>query len=166
MAVALCPGSFDPPTNGHIDVVERASRHFERVVVVVIDNPHKKTVFDSEERVDLLKEAVGHLSNVQVEHHGGLLVDLARLKGAAVIIKGLRAISDLEYELQMAQMNASLLETVDTLFVTTNPKWSFISSSLVKEVAELGGDVSELVPASVNKALLQRFGGERGAQKD
>jgi len=166
MGIALCPGSFDPPTNGHIDVVERSARHFTSVVVVVVDNSLKQPMFDAEERVRLLKEAVEHLPNVAVEHHGGLLVDLARQKGADVIVKGLRAISDLEYELQMAQMNATLLHSLDTLFVTTNPKWSFISSSLVKEVARLGGDVGALVPKAVDDALKLHFGGEYGGKRD
>jgi len=157
MAVALCPGSFDPPTNGHIDVVRRAARHFEKVIVSVVENPSKDPVFEVEQRVALMKEAFSDLSNVEVEQHSGLLVDLAKRRGADVIVKGFRASSDFDYELQMAQMNASLLEGVDTLFIATSPKWSFISSSLVKEVARLGGDVSELVPASVAAALASRF---------
>lgn len=157
MAIALCPGSFDPPTNGHIDVIQRASRHFERVIVSVVENPSKKPLFDTEERLALLKEVLGHLSNVSIESHTGLTVDLARERGADVIVKGLRAISDLESELQMAQMNSSLLESVDTMFISTNPQWVFISSSLVKEVARYGGDVSGLVPPSVNDALLRRY---------
>ncbi len=157
MGVALCPGSFDPPTNGHVDVIERASRHFDRVIVSVVENPSKQPLFDTEERLALLKEVLGHLPNVSIESHTGLTVDLASERGADVIVKGLRAISDLEYELQMAQMNSSLLETVDTMFISTNPQWVFISSSLVKEVARYGGDVSGLVPAPVNEALLRRY---------
>lgn len=153
MAIALCPGSFDPPTNGHIDVVERASHHFDRVIVSVVSNPAKKALFDAQERVALLKEVLGHLTNVEVTSHEGLLVELAQERGADVIVKGLRALSDVEYELQMAQMNTNLLESVDTMFIITNPKWSFISSSLVKEVAVLGGDVSRFVPEAVNEAL-------------
>lgn len=156
MAIALCPGSFDPPTNGHIDVVERASRHFDRVIVSVVANPAKKSLFDAQERVALLKEVLDHLSNVEVTSHDGLLVELARERGADVIVKGLRALSDVEYELQQAQMNTNLFEGVDTMFIITNPKWSFISSSLVKEVAALGGDVSRFVPKAVNEALVGR----------
>lgn len=157
MAIALCPGSFDPPTNGHIDVIQRASRHFDQVIVSVVENPSKKPLFDTQERLALLKEVLSHLSNVSIESHMGLTVDLARERGADVIVKGLRAISDLEYELQMAQMNSSLMESVDTMFISTNPQWVFISSSLVKEVARYGGDVSGLVPPSVNEALSRRF---------
>lgn len=156
MAIALCPGSFDPPTNGHIDVVERASRHFDRVIVSVVANPAKKSLFDVQERVVLLSGVLGHLPNVEVTSHSGLLVELARERGADVIVKGLRALSDVEYELQMAQMNTNLFEEVDTMFIITNPKWSFISSSLVKEVAALGGDVSRFVPKAVNEALVGR----------
>lgn len=153
MTTALCPGSFDPPTNGHVDVVERASRMFDQVLVAVVGNPSKQPLLDAEERVRLLKEVLSHLENVDVVLHDGLLVDLARERAAGVIVKGLRALSDVEYELQMAQMNATLFPEVDTLFVATDPRWSFVSSSLVKEVARLGGDVTELVPPVVAEAL-------------
>jgi pantetheine-phosphate adenylyltransferase len=157
LAVAICPGSFDPPTNGHLDVIERASRHFERVLVCVAENPAKTPLFNAAERVELLRSALGHLTNVEVESYQGLLVDYARRRGAGVIVKGLRALSDVERELQMAQMNAGLYREVDTMFITTDPRWSFVSSSGVKEVAGFGGDVSSLVPASVNEALAGRF---------
>ncbi len=156
MAVAICPGSFDPPTNGHVDVIQRASRHFDRVVVSVAVNPAKTPLLTPDQRVDLLREVLSHLDNVEVEAYDGLLVDLARKRGAGVIVKGLRALSDVERELQMAQMNAGLYEAVDTFFVTTDPRWSFVSSSLVKEVAAYGGDVSGLVPDAVNRLLLKR----------
>lgn len=161
MTLALCPGSFDPPTNGHLDVVERAARRFDRVLVAVARNPGKQPLFDVEERVKLLQEALAGLAGVEVVAHEGLLVDLARERGADVIVKGLRAGSDVEYELQMAQMNARLLPEVDTLFVATNPRWGFISSSLVKEVARYGADVSGLVPRGVAEALARRFGSGR-----
>jgi pantetheine-phosphate adenylyltransferase len=157
LTTAICPGSFDPPTLGHVDVVERASRHFDSVIVAVLRNPHKKGLFDDSERVTLLKEVLGHLGNVEVLSHEGLLVDLARDRGASVIVKGLRALSDVEYELQMAQMNANLLHEVDTMFVVTDPKWSFVSSSLVKEVAAFGRDMSGLVPKVVAEALAAKF---------
>ncbi|MEX2587761.1 MAG: pantetheine-phosphate adenylyltransferase [Actinomycetota bacterium] len=157
MTVAVCPGSFDPPTNGHLDVIERASRIFDGVVVCVTKNPSKEPLLAPEERVELLGEALGHLPNVRVDSYEGLLVDFARRQGAGVIVKGLRALSDVEKELQMAQMNSGLFNKVDTLFVTTDPRWSFVSSSMVKEVAALGGDVSELVPAAVNQALRRHF---------
>ncbi|HEY8201788.1 MAG TPA: pantetheine-phosphate adenylyltransferase [Actinomycetota bacterium] len=158
MTLALCPGSFDPPTNGHVDVVERAVRHFDRVIVAVVRNPSKQPLFGAEERVKLLQEALAGLAGVEVVVHEGLLVDLARERGVDVIVKGLRAGSDVEYELQMAQMNARLLPEVDTFFVATNPRWAFISSSSVKEVARYGADVSGLVPPAVAEALARRFG--------
>lgn len=160
MAVAICPGSFDPPTNGHVDVIQRAARHFERVVVSVSVNPTKTPMLTPEERVALLQEVLGHMENVQVEAYEGLLVDLARARNAGVIVKGLRALSDVEREIQMAQMNAGLYEGVDTFFVTTDPRWSFVSSSGVKEVAAYGGDVSGLVPEAVNRLLKTRYKGE------
>ena len=159
MAVALCPGSFDPPTNGHIDVIQRAAKHFERVIVSVAVNPAKSPLLSPDERVGLLREVLRHLDNVEVEAYGGLLVDLARQRGAGIIVKGLRALSDVERELQMAQMNAGLYGGVDTFFVTTDPRWSFVSSSGVKEVAAYGGDVSGLVPDPVNRLLKTRFSG-------
>jgi pantetheine-phosphate adenylyltransferase len=155
--VAICPGSFDPPTNGHVDVIQRASRHFERVVVSVVENPAKAPLFTTEERVELLQEVLSPLGNVEVVSYRGLLVDLARSMGAGVIVKGLRALSDVAGELQMAQMNAGLFREVDTMFITTDPRWSFVSSSGVKEVAAYGGDVSNLVPDPVNKALIEHF---------
>ena len=153
---ALCPGTFDPVTNGHIDVVERAARLFDQVVVAVIDNPNKEPMFTAEERVGMLKEALGGLSNVEVASFGGLLVDYARQRGIGIIVKGLRAVSDFDYELQMAQMNRHL-SGVETCFVPTNPQWSYLSSSLVKEVAQLGGDVSALVPSHVLPLLQEKL---------
>ncbi len=157
MPTALCPGSFDPPTNGHIDVIERAAAHFESVVVAVIGNPSKDALFSLEERTGMLQEIVGHLDNVEVDSFHGLLVDFARDRDISVIVKGLRAVSDFEYELQMAQMNSALLEGLDTMFVTAKPEWAFLSSSLVKEVARYGGDISGLVPEVVAKALNDRL---------
>jgi pantetheine-phosphate adenylyltransferase len=160
VTVALCPGSFDPPTNGHVDVVERASRHFERVIVAVLRNAGKAPLLDAEERVQLLRDALGHLPSVDVEAYDGLLVDLARQRGAGVIVKGLRGTSDTAYELQMATINASLLSSTDTLFIVSSPQWSFVSSSMVKEVARYGGDVSAFVPAPVARALARHFAAE------
>ncbi|MGH2812824.1 MAG: pantetheine-phosphate adenylyltransferase [Actinomycetota bacterium] len=163
MAVAVYPGSFDPPTNGHVDVIERASRHLDRVIVAVVTNPAKSPTFDAEERVKLLKEVLSHLPNIEVIQHNGLTVDLARDVSADVIVKGLRASSDLESELQMAQMNSHLLPEVDTVFVAANPKWDFVSSSLIKEVVRFGGKVSGLVPPPVEAALRRRFGEQDGS---
>jgi pantetheine-phosphate adenylyltransferase len=154
---ALCPGTFDPVTNGHLDIIGRASQTFETVVVGALENPSKRPMFTLEERVAMLKEACSGMSNVAVVSFRGLLVDLARSQeGDAAIVKGLRAVSDYEYEIQMAQMNHRLAG-VETLFMPTSPKWSFLSSSLVKEVAQLGGDVSGLVPDHVRTALDDRL---------
>ena len=153
---ALCPGTFDPVTNGHLDIIGRASQTFESVVVGTLENPSKQPMFSLEERVAMLKEACSGMPNVTVVSFRGLLVDFARAQGDAVIVKGLRAVSDYEYEIQMAQMNHRLA-SVETLFMSTSPKWSFLSSSLVKEVAQLGGDVSALVPPHVGAALADRL---------
>jgi pantetheine-phosphate adenylyltransferase len=153
MTRALCPGSFDPPTNGHIDVIERAARHFESVVVAVIANPSKSPWFTLEQRKELLADALAHIDNVEIDSFDGLLVDFAKEHGLEVVVKGLRAVSDFEYELQMAQMNATLLPGLDTIFVTAKPSWSFLSSSLVKEVARFGGSIEGLVPPTVAKAM-------------
>jgi pantetheine-phosphate adenylyltransferase len=160
VSTALCPGSFDPVTLGHIDIIERASRHFDEVVVAVIRNPQKtQSLFTLEERQDMLRECTAHLSNIRIEFFKGLLVEFAREHGADAIVKGLRAVSDFDYELQMAQMNQRL-SGIDTFFLSTSPNYSFLSSSLVREVARYGGDVTSMVPAIVAKRLLDRFEGE------
>lgn len=156
MAKVLCPGSFDPPTNGHVDVIERASRLFDGVVVAVIANPSKEPLFTLEERTALLSRSLAHLPNIEIDSFSGLLVDLARDRDISVLVKGLRAVSDFEYELQMAQMNAALSPGLDTIFVTAKPSWAFLSSSLVKQVARHGGNVAGLVPSCVQEALLDR----------
>jgi pantetheine-phosphate adenylyltransferase len=156
---ALCPGTFDPVTRGHLDIIERASRQFETVVAAVLENPSKEPLFGLEERVAMLKEAVSQLKGVEVDSFNGLLVDFARRRGASVIVKGLRAVSDFDYELQMAQMNHRL-SGVETLFVATSPEWSFLSSSLLKEVARFGGDVEPFVPRFVMDRLLEKLGRE------
>lgn len=153
MARALCPGSFDPVTNGHVDVIERAARYFEGVVVAVIRNPSKTPMFTLEERTAMLSDALSGLDNIEISAFDGLLVDHARTLGISLVIKGLRAVSDFEYELQMAQMNSRLAPELDTMFVTATPEWAFLSSSLVKEVARHGGRVEGLVPSGVESAL-------------
>lgn len=158
MHTALCPGSYDPPTNGHVDVIERAARYFDSVVVAVIANPSKQPMFSLEERTDMLRDALAHVENVDIASFDGLLVDFARERGLSIVVKGLRAVSDFEYELQMAQMNSALEPGIDTMFVTAKPSWAFLSSSLVKEVARYGGSVEGLVPPSVAKALADRVG--------
>jgi pantetheine-phosphate adenylyltransferase len=157
VATALCPGSFDPVTLGHLDIIERSARHFDEVIVAVIRNPQKtQSLFSLEERQQMLKEALAHLDNVRIEFFFGLLVDFAREHGAQAIVKGLRAVSDFDYELQMAQMNQKL-SGIDTFFLSTSPQYSFLSSSLVREVARFGGDVSTMVPKHVNDRLVELF---------
>ena len=153
MRRAACPGTFDPVTNGHLDIISRASRLFDEVVVAVGVNPSKSRLFSPEERVAMLTEAVAAYDNVVVEGFTGLLTDFCTARGVVAIVKGLRAVSDFDYELQMAQMNASLAP-VETVFVPTSPEYSFLASSLVKEVARLGGDVSGLLPVAVHERLL------------
>lgn len=155
MAKALCPGSFDPVTNGHVDVIERAARYFEGVVVAVIRNPSKNPLFTLEERTAMLSDALSGVDNIEISSFDGLLVDHAHALGISLVIKGLRAVSDFEYELQMAQMNSRLAPELDTMFVTATPEWAFLSSSLVKEVARYGGRVEGLVPTGVQTALAQ-----------
>jgi pantetheine-phosphate adenylyltransferase len=153
---AVCPGSFDPVTNGHLDIVQRAASLFDEVVVAVGVNKSKSRLFTADERIDMLKEAVGHLPNVTVDSFTGLLTTFCQERGIQAIVKGLRAVSDFDYELQMAQMNSSLTE-VETVFVPTSPEYSFLASSLVKEVAAFGGDVSGLVPGFVLERLTTRL---------
>lgn len=162
MATALCPGSFDPVTNGHLDIIERTARHFDDVIVAVIRNPQKsESLFTLEERQEMLREATAHLPNIRIDFFKGLLVDYAKEQGAAAIVKGLRALSDFDYELQMAQMNERL-SGIDTFFISTSPQYSFLSSSLVREVARFGGDVTNMVPPAVAKRLRERFGDPTG----
>ena len=157
MAIAHCPGSFDPVTLGHLDIIERSSRHFDEVIVAVIRNPQKTaSLFSLEDRQQMLKEATQHLTNIRIEFFKGLLVDFARDHGVDAIVKGLRAVSDFDQELQMAQMNQRL-SGIDTFFLSTSPQHSFLSSSLVREVARFGGDVSGMVPKNVNDRLVETF---------
>ncbi|MEV4235117.1 MULTISPECIES: pantetheine-phosphate adenylyltransferase [unclassified Nocardia] len=161
MAEALCPGSFDPVTNGHIDVFARAAAQFDEVVVTVMINPKKQGMFSVEERMEMLREATAHLPNVRVESWQGLLVDFAKQEGIGAIVKGLRDATDFGYELQMAQMNKKL-SGVDTFFIAPNPAFSFLSSSLVKEVATYGGDVTDMLPPAVHKRLVDRLAERKG----
>ena len=156
MISALVPGSFDPPTKGHLDVIDRCTGIFDRVVVGVVRNPDKSSLFSPDERVAMIAESVADSSGVEVATFSGLLVDFARESGADVIVKGLRAVTDFEYEIQMAQMNRALSGIV-TLFVATKPEYGYLSSSLVKQVASLGGDVDSLVPDAVAVALKERL---------
>jgi len=155
--VAVYPGSFDPITNGHLDLVQRCAPLVDRLVVAVLKNAHKNPLFSLEERVEMLKEVVRPYGNVEVDAFDGLLVDYARQKNARVLVRGIRAISDYEYELQMALMNRRLAPEIETLFMMAGEAYSFISSKLVKEVIGLGGNISGLVPPSVEEKLKQRF---------
>jgi pantetheine-phosphate adenylyltransferase len=154
---AIYAGTFDPITRGHLDVIERAARIFPSLIVVVADNPDKKQLFSVEERVALVTETVKDLSNIRVDRSDGLLVDYARKAGALVIIRGLRLLSDFEYEFQMALTNRRLAPDIETLFLMPKQDYSYISSTNIRQVAELGGDVSEFVPAVVAKALENKF---------
>jgi pantetheine-phosphate adenylyltransferase len=156
MSGAVCPGSFDPVTLGHVDVFERAAAQFDEVVVAVLVNPNKTGMFTADERIELIRESTAHLSNLRVESGSGLVVDFVKSRGLTAIVKGLRSGTDFEYEVQMAQMNKHVAG-VDTFFVASAPRFSFVSSSLAKEVATLGGDVSELLPEPVNAALRAKL---------
>ena len=162
MRRAVCPGSFDPVTNGHTDIIARASALFDEVTVAVLVNKSKQSLFSVEERIDMLTEVCADYPNVTVDSFHGLLVDFCRDRDIHAIVKGLRAVSDFDYELQMAQMNSSLAD-VETVFVPTTPEYSFLASSLVKEVATFGGDVSPLVPSSVLDRLTTRLRERREA---
>ena len=156
MQRVVCPGSFDPVTNGHLDIVSRASGLYDEVIVAVLINITKQTLFTVDERVEMLREVTKGYGNVRVERFHGLLVEFCADNGITAVVKGLRAVSDFEYEMQMAQMNYRLAK-VETLFMTTNPLYSFLSSSLVKDVARYGGDVSGLVPEPVLERLRARL---------
>ena len=161
MRTACCPGTYDPVTNGHLDIVARAATCFDRVVVAVLINPAKQPMFSLEERVAMLKEATIGMPGVEIDAFSGLLVGYAKALDVTAIVKGLRAVSDFDYELQMAQMNYRLAG-VETMFMTTNPTWSYLSSSLVKDVARHGGDVGGLVPDFVAARLRERAQGRAG----
>ncbi|MCZ2152854.1 MAG: pantetheine-phosphate adenylyltransferase [Bryobacterales bacterium] len=156
-ALALYPGSFDPLTFGHIDLIERAARLFDNLVVAVVQNPSKHALFSVEERIAVLREVCSKFDNVEVDSFEGLLVNYARRRNASVLIRGIRAISDYEYELQMALMNRRLQPEIETVFLLAGEAYSFISSRMVKEVFALGGDVSGLVPAAALERLRQRI---------
>ncbi|MEX2324347.1 MAG: pantetheine-phosphate adenylyltransferase [Nitriliruptoraceae bacterium] len=156
MAVsAVCPGSFDPITLGHLDVIERAARRFDHVVTAVVDNPNKQSMFALDERVAMVRDEVSRFANVEVVAFEGLLVDFCRERDIGVICKGLRGVADFEYELQMAQMNLRVGD-IETMFISTNPTLSYLSSSLIKEVARMGGSVHGMLPDGAEQALLER----------
>jgi pantetheine-phosphate adenylyltransferase len=161
---AACPGSFDPVTNGHIDIIARAATLFDEVIVAVGVNKSKRRLFSAEERIAMISEVCADFANVRVDGFDGLLTDFCKERQVVAIVKGLRAVSDFDYELQMAQMNSSLAD-IETVFVPTSPEYSFLASSLVKEVATFGGDVSSLVPPSVLDKLTARLREQRVADE-
>lgn len=152
-SIAVCPGSFDPITNGHLDIIQRGAKIFDKVYVVVLSNSSKKPLFTVEERKELISEVTSHLPNVEVDSYNGLLVDYAKERDAKAILRGLRAVSDFEYEMQITSMNRVLNDDLETFFMMTNSQYSFLSSSIVKEVAKYNADISDLVPPAVEKAL-------------
>lgn len=154
--IAVCPGSFDPITYGHLDIIQRGAKVFDEVYVGVLNNSAKKSLFTVEERVELIKEATSHIPNVKVDSFEGLLVDYAKHRNAQVVIRGLRAVSDFEYEMQITSMNRLLNDNIETFFIMTKNQYSFLSSSIVKEVAKYGGDISELVPKVVQQKLTEK----------
>ncbi len=159
MIRVVCPGSFDPVTNGHLDIISRAAKLHDEVIVAVLRNPSKSSLFTADERVELLREVSKELGNVTVAKFNGLIVDFCRAHDVSAIVKGLRAVTDFDYEMQMAQMNYNQAG-VETLFMTTNPLYAFLSSSLVKEFAHYGGDVASLVPEPVLRRLAERLASE------
>jgi pantetheine-phosphate adenylyltransferase len=156
MRIAICPGSFDPITNGHLDVIQRAARIFDRVIVAVAASEEKGPMFSLAERLDLVRRTVAHVPNVEADAFRGLLVDYVRNRGGQAVVRGLRAVSDFEFEFQLALMNRKLNEQVETLFMMPRETYTFLSSRLVKEIASLGGDVTEFVPLPVLEALRAR----------
>lgn len=158
MNIFVYPGSFDPVTNGHIDIIDRASKICDKLIVAVLVNNNKKPVFDLDERVDMLKCALKDRDNIEIEKFSGLLIDYMKQKKASVIIKGLRAVSDFEYELQMALLNKNLDSKVETLFMMTNINYSFLSSSAVKELAMNGADIGQLVPECIVDKIKSKYG--------
>ena len=155
--IAIYPGSFDPCTNGHLDIIERSSKIFEKVIVAVLLNSSKTPTFTVEERIDLLKTATAHIPNVEVVSFNGLLAQFAQDRNAKVIIKGLRAVSDFEYEFQMSLTNTKLNPNVETLFMTTKSENMYLSSSIVREVARYGGDISDMVPKVITEKIYKKF---------
>ena len=156
MKIAIYPGTFDPITNGHLDILERALKLFDKVIITVAKNPTKQPLFDQEERRSMIRSAVKRYKNVEVDMFDGLLVEYARKKKATSLVRGLRAISDFEYELQMALMNRKLDSTLETVFLMPNEKYTYLNSSIIREIARLGGDVRDFVPETVLKALTEK----------
>ena len=164
MKTVICPGSFDPVTNGHLDIIERSSVLFDKVIVVVMKNPAKTNFcFSYEERAELIRRCIGHLPNVEVDVYEGLLAEYAKQKNAIAVVKGLRAVSDFEYEFQQAQMNKKLNSELETVFINTRVENLYLSSSAVKQICELGGDISDFVPEIIRDDIVKRI--KRGVSK-
>jgi pantetheine-phosphate adenylyltransferase len=157
MSIAVYPGSFDPITNGHLDVIRRGTKVFERLIVSVADNPAKQALFTKEERTDMIREVTKGFKNVEIDAFDGLVVDYVHRKKAGVILRGIRTISDFEYEYQMALTNRTFAQDIETVFVMTHEEYSFVSSRLIKEAVSMGGDVSSFVPKDVEKRLKAKF---------
>ena len=158
MVIAMYPGSFDPVTNGHLDIIKRAARMYDRLIVAVLNNTAKTPLFTREERLELLRESCAHLKNVEVDSFDGLTVDFAKQKGATVMVRGLRAVTDFENEIQLAHTNFALMPGIETVFLATSLRWSYLSSTTVREAAHYGADVSKFVPPCVAAALAQKRG--------
>ena len=165
MSIAICPGSYDPVTLGHLDIITRTSRIFDHVIAAVMTNPNKKTSFTVEERIDLLRRATEGIPGVEVVGFTGLLADYAHRRGATAIVKGLRAVTDFEYEFQMGLTNKKLAPDVETLFMTTRSEYMYLSSSMVKQVAMFGGDISEDIPACILEDVKKRICCERNSEQ-
>ena len=157
MSIAVYPGSFDPVTYGHIDIIERSAKVFDKLIVAVLVNSAKKPLFTTQEKVDMIRKATSHLDNVEVVSFSGLLVDFAKNMKADIVVRGLRAITDFEYELQMAQTNHKLEENVETIFLSTRLEYSYLSSTIVKEVASFNGDISQFVPKVVEQRIREKI---------
>lgn len=165
MRIGVYPGSFDPVTNGHIDIIERASRLFDRLTVGVLVNTNKAPLFTVDERMNFIKESCSHLDNVEVDNFSGLLIDFIKHKNANTIVRGLRAVSDFEYEFQMALLNRKMQPEIETMFMMTNHKYSYLSSSMVKEIAGLGGCIRDLVPDIILGDIKNKFHEKQGENK-
>ena len=158
MRIAICPGSFDPVTKGHLDILQRASKLFDKIIVVVVINADKKPSFSAAERVEMIKRATADIKNMEVDTFSGLLMDYVRERGAIAVVKGLRAVTDFEYEFQMALINKKLNPDADTLFLTTSAENMYLSSSIVKQIASFGGDITDSVPAEIADEVEKRLG--------
>lgn len=164
--IAIYPGSFDPVTLGHIDIIERAAKQFDRLVVAVLNNISKNPLFSVEERIDLLHEVTSHLPNVEIDSFRDLTANYVRQKNAHVIVRGIRTVTDFEYELQIATINSKLNSDAETIFMMTNPKYSYLSSSVVKEIGHFGGDLTDFVTPEVERAIRRKFSENGGGERE